>query len=80
VTFLGRDEPATKLRFVWVRVLWPHERVTHERANLYALSSIDDVRPNDVVVLKLEGNDTAFHRARIWMAEKRFIHTEWFVF
>ena len=48
--------------------------------NLQILPGIDNIGPDDIVVLKFKCDDSAFYRARVWMTRQCLIDTERFVF
>jgi hypothetical protein len=50
------------------------------RTDLQILPSVDNVGPDDIVILKFKGDDSAFYGARIWMTRQCLIDTERFEF
>ena len=51
-----------------------------EMTSLQILPGVDNIRPDDIVILKFKSDNPAFYRARIWMTRQCLIDTERFVF
>jgi hypothetical protein len=50
------------------------------RTDLQILPGVDNIGPDDIVILEFEGDNSAFYSARIWMTRQSLIDAERFEF